>query len=61
VRSNGQAIVVEMTARMGPQGSLRPDALMTEAFAAADITVDTIVVTRTDVLIEDDAGVRRPL
>jgi radical SAM-linked protein len=61
VRSSGQAIVVDMTTRMGPQGSLRPDALMTEALSAADVVVDTIAITRTDVLIEDDEGVRRPL
>ncbi len=59
--SRGTAIVVHMTTRMGPQGSLRPDAFISEALSKGDITADTIVVTRNELLIEDDSGVRRPL
>jgi len=61
VRSEGTAVVVEMTTRMGPQGSLRPDALVTEALSRSGVTAYTIAVTRSDLLIEEDAGARRPL
>lgn len=59
--SRDTATVVHMTTRMGPQGSLRPDAFISEALSKGDITADTIVVTRNELLIEDDSGVRRPL
>jgi hypothetical protein len=59
--SAGMAVVVDMTTRMGPQGSLRPDAFIAEALSRADVAVDTIVVTRDRLLIEDDSGVRPPL
>jgi radical SAM-linked protein len=59
--SRGTGVVVHVTTRMGPQGSLRPDALIAAALSKSDIAADTIVVTRKELLIEEDSGVRRPL
>ncbi|MBN2248187.1 MAG: DUF2344 domain-containing protein [Coriobacteriia bacterium] len=49
--------IIRMWVRMGDQGSLRP-----EVFVTAAVGRDRVVsVTRTDLLIDDDQGWRRPL
>lgn len=60
-KSEGSAVRVSMATRMGPQGSLRPDAFIIDALSQGDVAVEAIRVTRSDVLIEDEAGSRRPL
>ena len=62
VRSAGTGVVVNVTTRMGPQGSLRPDVLIAEAISRSSISASIAAVTRTACLIEDDEGrVRAPL
>jgi len=61
VKSCEVGTVVEMTIRMGSQGSLRPDVLIARALAAADSPSAVTSVTRRDVLIESDEGWRRPI
>ncbi len=57
VRSHEGRTIVRMWVRMGERGSLRP-----EVFIAAAIGPDHVTsVTRTDLLIEDEQGWRRPL
>lgn len=57
VRSQEGRTIIRMWVRMGDQGSLRP-----EVFVTAAIGGDRVVsVTRTDLLIENDQGWRRPL
>jgi len=53
---------VELTVRMGPQGSLRPELLVREALRAASLSAAVTHTTRTDTLIELDEGVwARPM
>jgi len=61
VRSSEIGQVVELTIRMGPEGSLRPDVLIARALAAANSPSAVTSVTRRDVLIESDEGWRRPI
>lgn len=61
VTSSQLGPVVEMTIRMGSQGSLRPEVLIAQALAAADSPSAVTSVTRRDVLIESDEGWRRPI
>lgn len=62
VRSSSGGIVVELVVRMGQQGSLRPDALLTAAFDPATRPGVVATTTRRDTLIESDEGVwSRPL
>lgn len=62
VRSVGSQTVVDITTRMGPQGSLRPDVLIRQALSVGGITGAIVQVNRLDTLIEDkDGGVRRPI
>lgn len=57
VRSQEGRTIVRMWVRMGEQGSLRP-----EVFIAAAVGPGRVVsITRTDLLIEDEQGWRRPL
>ncbi len=57
VRSVEGRTIIRMWVRMGEQGSLRPEVFV--AAAAGDVKVTS--VTRTDLLIEDEQGWRRPL
>jgi len=57
VRCEGDRIVTRVTVRMGEQGSLRPDALVTAAVGRPV----RLMVTRTDLLIDDGGVWRRPL
>ena len=60
-RSYGQEIRVSFTIRMGPQGSLRPETLMHVALDRAELSGTITCITRTDTLIEEEGGMRRPL
>ncbi|PKQ15951.1 MAG: hypothetical protein CVT67_07185 [Actinobacteria bacterium HGW-Actinobacteria-7] len=50
-------VVVELTVRMGPQGSLRPEALIRHSLEAASITASAVRTTRLETLVEGDEGV----
>lgn len=61
VRSREGRVVVDVTTRMGPEGSLRPEVLVRQALGQADIDGAVDTVTRTDLLIDDEGVWRRPL
>ncbi|PKQ09982.1 MAG: hypothetical protein CVT69_02090 [Actinobacteria bacterium HGW-Actinobacteria-9] len=61
VRSSKGGVTVEVTVRMGPEGSLRPESLVREALASSGSTGAVTFVTRRALLIEHDDGVRRPI
>ena len=50
-------VFVEMPVRMGPKGSLRPEALLRAALDRADLEASAVRTTRLDTLVEDDEGV----
>ena len=53
---------IQLTVRMGPEGSLRPEALVRAALEAASLQATVVRVTRTDTLAEDQEGIwARPL
>jgi len=56
-RSSSKGVAVELVVRMGQQGSLRPDALLTAALPAIAQGSAVASVTRTDVLVESEEGV----
>lgn len=47
---------IDLTIRMGPEGSLRPDALVNIALREAGVEPSAVRTTRLDLLIEDDEG-----
>jgi radical SAM-linked protein len=58
--ANGSKI--DLTVRIGPSGSLRPEALVRAALASANLEGTGMRVTRTDTLVEKEEGVwTRPL
>jgi hypothetical protein len=58
--ADGSEIV--LTVRIGPEGSLRPEALVRAALEAASLEATVVRVTRTDTLIEQQEGLwARPL
>lgn len=60
-RSSGPPVIVEVTTRMGQEGSLRPDVLLNEALSRTPVDGAVVSVTRTDILIEEEGVARRPL
>ncbi len=55
-------VVVTVTTRMGPTGSLRPESLVAHVLSRSGITGAVTLVTRLDTLIEDEnGGFRRPI
>ncbi len=55
-------VAIELTVRMGPQGSLRPEALIRESLVSVGLTASAVRTTRRDTLIESDEGVwSRPM
>jgi hypothetical protein len=53
---------IELAVRIGPEGSLRPEALIRAALEAASLEATVVRVTRTDTLIEQQEGLwARPL
>lgn len=61
VRSDEKGTVVEMTTRMGQEGSLRPEVLLSEALSRTDTPRAAMTVTRTDTLVEEDGAFARPM
>jgi radical SAM-linked protein len=61
VSSRRGEIVVDMTTRMGPAGSLRPETLIRAALEKAGNTEARILVTRTDLRLEEGSDWLRPL
>jgi radical SAM-linked protein len=56
VRSQDGAIVVKVAVRIGPEGSLRPEVLLTVALDDAGLDGAVTAVTRTDMLVESEEG-----
>lgn len=55
-------VTVDLTIRMGPQGSLRPETLIRVALEAAGLNALAVRTTRCDTLIETDDGIwSRPM
>jgi radical SAM-linked protein len=61
VRVEKGRIVVSTTVRMGPEGAMRPDALIRAALMRAHMSGASVQVTRTDVFIESEDVLSRPL
>jgi radical SAM-linked protein len=61
VRSYGPPFIVEVTTRMGQEGSLRPDVLISEVLSRIPGGGAVVSVTRTDILTEEEGVLRRPL
>lgn len=61
VRSEGPPFTVEVTTRLGQEGSLRPDTLLAEALSRIPGGGAVESVTRTDILVEEEGVVLRPL
>lgn len=61
VRSYEGGVMVEMTTRMGPAGSLRPEALVDAALGPVDTPYRVSSVTRTDLLAEEGNDWLSPL
>ena len=55
-RDEGDEVVVDLTIRMGPEGSLRPDVLLGVALDGAGLIGAVTAVTRTDMLVESEEG-----
>ena len=56
-RDSDAGVVVSLTVRMGPEGSLRPEVLLEAALSAAHVQGAVTKVTRTDTLTEVEEGV----
>lgn len=61
IESDEIGIVVDLTTRMGQEGSLRPEVLLGEALARIDAQGAVMTVTRTDTLVEDGGVFARPM
>jgi hypothetical protein len=61
VRTTDGRTIVEVTVRMSERGSLRPEALVEAAFTRSGLGGSITSVMRTDLSIEEDGVVRRPL
>ncbi|MDY0087391.1 MAG: TIGR03936 family radical SAM-associated protein [Coriobacteriia bacterium] len=61
VGSHGPPYTVELTTRMGQEGSLRPDVFLNEVLSRIPGGSAVESVTRTDILIEEEGVWRRPL
>jgi len=61
VSSVGSLVSVDVTIRVGQEGSLRPEALLAEALSRSRTEGATVSVTRTDILVEGEDGPRRPI
>ncbi|MBA4370769.1 MAG: radical SAM protein [Coriobacteriaceae bacterium] len=53
-------VAIEVAVRMGPEGSLRPEALVEAALASTDADGAVMSVSRTDLLEEAEGAWRRP-
>lgn len=61
VTSEGDDVVVALTIRMGAQGSLRPEALLSAALERTGSLSADMAVTRVETLVEDEKGFSRPI
>lgn len=61
VRSEDGLLVVELTTRIGQEGSLRPEALVHQALMRSQVPGSLIAVTRTDLLAEAGKEWLRPM
>lgn len=61
VTQSADGSAVELTVRMGPEGSLRPEVLVRAALEIASLEVSVVQVTRVDTLVEKEGVWARPL
>ncbi len=61
VGSSDQPVTVTITTRMGPQGSLRPEWLIDAALERSGLSGSITRITRTDIFVEHEGEMRRPL
>jgi radical SAM-linked protein len=61
VSPDGDGVIVQVTTRMSPDGTLRPQVLIGQALDRADMPHTVESVTRTALLAEDGSDWRRPL
>jgi radical SAM-linked protein len=62
VQDSEQGVVIELPIRMGPHGSLRPEAIVRAALEETGIEASAVRTTRLDLLVEDDDGIwSRPM
>lgn len=61
VRSQGEGAVIDVVTRMGQEGNLRPEALVREALTRLSISDAAVQVARTDILIEEEGRLSRPI
>jgi radical SAM-linked protein len=59
VSSIGPPVILEITTRMGQEGSLRPDVLLNEALSRIPCGGAVVSVTRTDILVDEEGVWRR--
>jgi radical SAM-linked protein len=56
VSQSADGSAIDVTVRIGPDGSLRPEVLVKAALEAASLTASVVRVTRTDTLVELEEG-----
>ena len=56
VKPSADGSSIELTVRMGPEGSLRPEALVRAALESAALDATVVRVTRTETLAEPEEG-----
>jgi radical SAM-linked protein len=57
VEARDGGVSIDLTVRMGPQGSLRPEALIRHSLEVAGIEASAVRTTRHDTFVESDEGV----
>jgi radical SAM-linked protein len=57
IEGSERGVVFELPIRMGPEGSLRPEALIRAALADSASSISAVRTTRLDLLVEEDEGV----
>lgn len=57
VEATERGVRIELAVRMGPQGSLRPEALVRAALAERGLAASAVRTTRLDLLVEDEEGI----
>lgn len=61
VTSTQGGVDLELTTRMGQEGSLRPESLVSEVLSRIGVSGAVTRVTRRELLVETDEGYRRPI
>lgn len=57
IEANDGGVKIDLAIRMGPEGSLRPEALVRAALSDSADRISAVRTTRLDLLVEDEEGV----